>query len=86
MRTVLYPFRVNADFLLWFNSRFARRENFALSACATLTLCAFDSPSSFHSRARKNYSEPRRRVPKYDFIFERVRAEAKILFLIITRF
>ena len=23
----------------------------------------FDSPSSFHSRTRKNYSEPRRRVP-----------------------
>ena len=78
---ILYRF-----FLFKEKARKKIKKPFALSACATLTLCAFDSPSSFHSRARKNYSEPRRRVPKYDFIFERVRAEAKILFLIITRF
>ena len=58
-----------------------------LSACADFNIWQFRLPEQFSlTKARKNYSEPRRRVPKYDFIFERVRAEAKILFLIITQF
>ena len=52
VRTVLYPFRVNADFLIMLNSHFVRRANFPLLACADLVFIYRSQTVALHTSTR----------------------------------